>query len=365
MNSEAPAARALHRQVADLSDEGAPLVRLRGLTRDFGPFRAVHPMDLTIERGDFVSILGPSGCGKTTLLRMLGGFVRPSAGSIEIDGRDVTHLPPERRSTNMVFQGYGLFPHMSVRQNVGYGLRMARLPKREVADRVAEMIDLVQLGPLAERRPSELSGGQQQRVALARALVMRPKVLLLDEPFAALDLQLRKSMQDEMRRLHQTIGGTFVFVTHDQTEAMALANRIVVMAGGRVEQVGDAEEVYLRPANHFVSTFVGDANFIQARRTGGRIDVAGAFAVDAPGPDGAVEVGIRPERVRLGPASDGARYRFRGRVLERMFLGAYVRYRLSLPDGGTLIAHTAETGHAPGAEIDIGWSDQDQWLVTT
>src|SRR5262245_11760622 len=239
---------------------GAPLLRLRNISKEFGAVAAVKPLDLEIHRGDFYALLGPSGCGKTTLLRMIGGFTEPTSGTVEIDGVDVTRLGPERRPTNMVFQGYGLFPHMTVRQNIAYGLRIAKLAPEDIRARVDDIIALVRLEPLAERRPEALSGGQAQRVALARALVMRPRVLLLDEPLAALDLQLRKAMQEELRRIHRSIGGTFVFVTHDQGEAMALANRIAVMNAGRIEQLGAPEEIYFAPASRFVAGFIGEAN---------------------------------------------------------------------------------------------------------
>ncbi|MBS0563264.1 MAG: ABC transporter ATP-binding protein [Proteobacteria bacterium] len=342
---------------------GTPLVRLSGLAKDYGEVRAVHPLDLAFEDGDFLAILGPSGCGKTTLLRMLGGFVEPSAGRIEIAGQDVTALAPEKRPTNMVFQGYGLFPHMSVRQNIGYGLRLRGLPRAEVDARVEEMIALVRLEAFAARPPSALSGGQQQRVALARALIMKPKVLLLDEPFAALDLKLRQALQDELRALHRKTGGTFVFVTHDQTEAMALANRIVVMEKGRVVQVGSAEDIYLRPASHFVSTFVGEANFLAATRAGDTVAIAGAFSFHAPGAPGQVEVGIRPERVRLGAAAETAEHRFRGRITDRLFLGAQVQYTVALDGGAAFTAVSGDAALAAGQDIAVGWNGADQWVV--
>jgi len=340
-----------------------PLVRLSGLAKDYGGVRAVHPLDLSFEDGDFLAILGPSGCGKTTLLRMLGGFVVPSAGRIEIAGQDVTGLPPEKRATNMVFQGYGLFPHMSVRQNIGYGLRLRGVPKAEVDAQVEEMIALVQLEAFAARPPAALSGGQQQRVALARALIMRPKVLLLDEPFAALDLKLRQALQEELRLLHRKTGGTFVFVTHDQTEAMALSNWIVVMEKGRVVQVGSAEDIYLRPASHFVSTFVGEVNFLPATRSSNTVTIKGAFSFHAPGAPHDVEVGIRPERVRLGAAAETADHRFRGRVAERQFLGAQVQYRVTLVGGAMLSAMSIDPAIAVGQDIAVGWNDADQWVV--
>ena len=354
-----------HSPITDAVPAGAPLVRLTGVAKDYNGFQAVHPLDMTIERGDFVSILGPSGCGKTTLLRMLGGFITPSQGRIEVDGVDVTALPPDKRATNMVFQGYGLFPHMSVRQNIGYGLRLARTPGREVAERVEEMVDLVQLGAFAERAPTALSGGQQQRVALARALIMRPKVLLLDEPFAALDLKLRKAMQDEMRRLHDAIGGTFVFVTHDQTEAMALANRIAVMEGGHLRQLGTAEEIYLRPANHFVSAFVGEANFVRATRRNGRVVLSNGLMVVSPGEDGEVEIGVRPERLMIGAPAEGADVCLRGSVTERLFLGAHVQYRVRTESGETLVANALEGHFSPGDSLRIGWNLADQWVVAS
>lgn len=339
-----------------------PLVRLTGLSKEYGGVPAVYPADLSFQDGDFLAILGPSGCGKTTLLRMLGGFVAPSAGRIEIDGRDVTGLPPEKRPTNMVFQGYGLFPHMTVRQNIGYGLRLLGVARAEVDARVEDMIRLTRMEAFADRPPARLSGGQQQRVALARALIMRPKVLLLDEPFAALDLKLRQALQEELRALHAQMGGTFVFVTHDQTEAMALANRIVVMNRGRVEQIGSAEDIYLRPASRFVATFVGEANLMPGTRAGGTVTVPGLMAFASPGADGTVEVGLRPERLQLGAAAAGCEHRFTARVAERMFLGAQVQYRLALGDCH-LVAHSVDAGLTPGQDVPVGWNAADQWVV--
>src|SRR5688572_16791450 len=261
--------------IAEAAGTRQPLVMLRNISKKFGTVVAVRPLDMQIERGDFVAILGPSGCGKTTLLRIIGGFLAPTTGSVEIGGTDVTRLGPEKRPTNMVFQGYGLFPHMSVRQNIGYGLRIAGRSRPETDQAVAEMLSLVRLGDLAGRPIHELSGGQQQRVALARALIMRPQVLLLDEPLAALDLKLRQAMQEELRRIHREIGGTFVFVTHDQGEALALANRIAVMQAGELVQQGNAEEIYARPRSRFVSTFVGEANIFEVQRRGGSVEFAG------------------------------------------------------------------------------------------
>jgi ABC-type Fe3+/spermidine/putrescine transport system ATPase subunit len=272
---------------------GAPLVRLKGIAKSYGNVAAVKRLDLEIRRGDFLAILGPSGCGKTTLLRIIGGFVAPSTGTVEIDGADMTRLGPEKRPTNTVFQGYGLFPHMSVRQNIAYGLTTAKRPRDEIARRVDEAIGLVRLGEFVERAIDQLSGGQQQRVALARALIMRPRVLLLDEPLAALDLKLRQAMQEELRRIHQEIGGTFVFVTHDQGEALGLANRIAVMDQGVIVQQGGPEEIYAAPKTRFVSTFIGEANVFQGTRTGGTVALAAGANFQASGPDGPVTAVVR------------------------------------------------------------------------
>ena len=248
-----------------------PLVRLRNISKNYGAVEAVKPLDLDIHRGDFFAILGHSGCGKTTLLRVIGGFIAPTSGSVEIGGAEVTRLGPEMRPTNMVFQGLGLFPHMTVRQNVGYGLRIAKQPRASIAERVRGVLALVRLEELGERQIKALSGGQQQRVALARALVMRPQVLLLDEPLAALDLKLRQAMQEELRRIHNSIGGTFVFVTHDQGEALGLANVVAVMDEGVLAQLGSPEEIYSAPKTQFVSTFIGEANVFVGTRVGGEV----------------------------------------------------------------------------------------------
>jgi ABC-type Fe3+/spermidine/putrescine transport system ATPase subunit len=333
-------------------------VRLRGLSRAFGAVTAVHPIDLDIARGDFLAILGPSGCGKTTLLRMIGGFVAPSAGRIEVNGADVTHLGPEHRPVNMVFQGYGLFPHMNARQNVGYGLRLKKLDRATIERRVREAFALVQLAGHEEHMPAQLSGGQQQRVALARALVMEPEVLLLDEPLAALDLKLRQSMQEELRRIHRAIGGTFVFVTHDQGEALVLANRIAVMKDGRVEQLGTPEEIYFRPATHFVAGFIGEANLLKGIRKGGRVEVAAGLACGAPGPDSAVALVVRPESIRRLEPGHTAELEISGLVEEVIFLGAHVTYVLALASGEKLrIQDSAETPRAAlGETMRVGWS---------
>ena len=344
-----------------------PLLRLRGLSKLYGPLTAVAPLDLDIYPRDFVAVLGPSGCGKTTLLRMIGGFVAPTSGTIEIAGSDVTGLGPERRPTNMVFQGYGLFPHMNVAQNIGYGLRLLKMPKAEIDARVGETIGLVQLADLADRGIEQLSGGQQQRVALARALVMRPKVLLLDEPLAALDLKLRHAMQEELRRIHQEIGGTFVFVTHDQSEALALANRIAVMREGYLEQVGTAQEIYASPKTRFVSTFIGEANLLPGRRSNGMIKLAAGTRFADAGPDEEISLLIRPENLAaLGP-QEAAEVTLDGEIRDMIYLGSHVKYKVAVAGGGDMIVHAKPDGaqsRSIGGKMRIGWRRQHQRIVS-
>jgi ABC-type Fe3+/spermidine/putrescine transport system ATPase subunit len=335
-----------------------PLITLRGLGKAFGGLTAVHPLDLDVAYGDFCAILGPSGCGKSTLLRMIAGFAEPTSGRIEIAGRNVTREGPETRPTNMVFQSYGLFPHLTVAENVGFGLSLRRRPAAEIAERVGEALHLVRLDGLGDRGIDGLSGGQQQRVALARALIMRPEVLLLDEPLAALDLKLRHAMQEELRRIHQEIGGTFVFVTHDQTEAFALANRIVVMNAGRIEQVGAPEEVYLAPGSLFVADFVGETNLLAGRRNGGTVTLAAGPALASPGPDGPVRVLVRPERIRPGGALS-----VEARITDLVFLGHTLKIVAELATGETISARDADVrNHAAwriGATLGIGWDAGD------
>ena len=340
-------------------------VRVRGLSRSFGAVTAVHPIDLDIPRGDFLAILGPSGCGKTTLLRMLGGFIEPSAGTIEVNGADITHLGPEHRPINMVFQGYGLFPHMNARQNVGYGLRLKKVDRATIERRVNDAMALVRLGGYEHHMPAQLSGGQQQRVALARALVMEPQVLLLDEPLAALDLKLRQAMQEELRRIHREIGGTFVFVTHDQGEALALATRIAVMNSGRIEQLGAPEDIYLRPQTHFVASFIGEANLLKGERRNGQIGTACGIAFAEPGPDGPISLVVRPESVRRLTDIEQAEIAIAGTVEEAVFLGAHVRYVLVLPSGEKLrVQEPIEQPRAAlGSMMRVGWSRSAQRII--
>ena len=281
------------------------VVELRGCTRDYGAVRAVDALDLSVREGEFLALLGPSGCGKTTTLNLIAGFVPPTSGRVLIDGEDVTERPTHLRGLGVVFQSYALFPHMTVRENVAFGLRERRVPAAEIDRRVGEALELVRLDRAGRQRPSELSGGMQQRVALARALVYRPRVLLLDEPLAALDRKLREEMRDELRAIQRAVGITTIFVTHDQAEALGLSDRIAVMYAGRIEQLGAPREIYERPATRFVADFIGASTVLRGRVSGtDRVTVAGAVlhVKGAALPQAAeVELAIRPERVRLAP----------------------------------------------------------------
>ena len=258
---------------------GAIAVEARNVVKEFGSgtaaVRALDDVSVAILEGEFFTLLGPSGCGKTTLLRLIAGFEMPSSGTILLNGADITYLPPNKRPVNTVFQSYALFPHLTVAENIGFGLQMQHRPKAEVKARVDQMLALVKLEPLAGRKSAQLSGGQQQRVALARALAPEPKVLLLDEPLSALDLKLRKEMQIELKRLQTETGITFIFVTHDQEEALTMSDRIGVMSAGKLQQVGAPKEIYTRPVNRFVASFIGETNFMQATRDGNSLRVAG------------------------------------------------------------------------------------------
>jgi len=321
-------------------------IRIRGVSKHFGSFVAVDNVDLAIEKGELFSILGGSGCGKTTLLRMLAGFETPTSGSIEIDGVDVTDQPPYERHVNMMFQSYAVFPHMSVEKNISYGLRKDKTPKKEIAKRVDEMLELVQLGDLRSRRPDQLSGGQMQRVALARALIKRPKVLLLDEPLAALDKKLRERTQFELMNIQDELGITFVVVTHDQEEAMTLSTRIAVMDGGRFEQIGTPKEIYEFPDNRFVAEFVGTINTFKGRvaaikddrikvfstETGVTLTALGKQLVEE-GQE--IEVAVRPEKIFVSKEKpeDSDDVCVEGIVDDLGYLGNRSLYRIRLKSG--------------------------------
>jgi spermidine/putrescine transport system ATP-binding protein len=329
-------------------------IELVGLRKQFGDVAAVDGVDLVIEPSEFFSLLGPSGCGKTTTLRMIAGFEHPTDGRILLDGRDIADTPPHRRPVNTVFQSYALFPHMCVEDNVAYGLRWRRgVDKAERARRVREAIELVRLGGLERRRPAELSGGQQQRVALARALVLAPSVLLLDEPLGALDAKLRKFLQADLAALQREVGITFVYVTHDQEEALTMSDRLAVMDDGRVAQVGTPTEVYEQPATAYVADFLGVANLIAATgdaARGGRRQVhLGEFTLDAigDGPAGPVKLVIRPERVRVAPGEAAGPNCLPGMVERVVYVGATTQVHVRLPGGEAVQALTANHDGRP------------------
>jgi spermidine/putrescine transport system ATP-binding protein len=348
----------------------APVIQLRDVHKRFGSVVAVQRASFDIARGEFFSMLGPSGCGKTTMLRMIAGFEAVTSGHIRLDGIDVERVPPYRRNVNTVFQQYALFPHLTVFDNVAFGPRVKGEDESRVAVRVRDMLDVVRLGELAQRRPEQLSGGQRQRVALARALVNLPSALLLDEPLGALDLKLRQAMQFELKRIQRDVGIAFVFVTHDQDEALTMSDRIAVMRGGRVEQVGTPEEIYHSPASAFVAGFIGSANLLPvtvahvapdgARVTlaaGGEADVAGLGGRFAAGEAGLLM--LRPERIKLLSASVGRRNALEVTVREIVFQGALLRCLLCDAVGGELVAHVGDAerphGLAVGARLWAAW----------
>ena len=325
------------------------VVELRGCTREYGAVRAVDALDLAVRDGEFLALLGPSGCGKTTTLNLIAGFVTPTAGHVLIDGEDVTGRPPHLRGLGVVFQSYALFPHLSVRENVAFGLRERRVPAAEIEQRVGDALELVRLDRAGRQRPAQLSGGMQQRVALARALVYRPRVLLLDEPLAALDRKLREGMRDELRAIQRSVGITTVFVTHDQAEALGLSDRIAVMNHGRIEQLGSPREVYERPATRFVADFIGGSTVLRGRAVaadgvsvaGGALQVAGAPLT----PGAEMELAIRPERVRLaaGPGDNA----LAATVESLVYQGAQTELTARLADGQRVLVFVAEPAPCP------------------
>jgi putative spermidine/putrescine transport system ATP-binding protein len=336
-------------------------LEIEGLHKHFGQTVAVHDVSLDVRDGEFVTLLGPSGCGKTTTLRMIAGFIAPTAGRVRIGGKDVTALPPWKRNAGMVFQSYALFPHLTVAENVAFGLEMRKVPKAEVPSRVAEALRLVRLGGLAERLPRELSGGQQQRVALARALVIHPDVLLLDEPLSNLDAKLRETVRVEIRELQNKLGITTVMVTHDQEEALIMADRLVVMSEGSVRQVGTQRDLYERPADRFVAGFVGRSNLLSGRVVGpGQFETeAGVTIACLDGAIGPGVIALRPERLALGPAAAGLDNRLNGTVEFVSYLGSSidVHVRVSSADRVVVNLPNRADGTLPqeGDRIDVGW----------
>lgn len=378
--------------------EAVAAVELTGVTKQFGDFVAVHDLDLQIRDGEFFSLLGPSGCGKTTTLRMIAGFEQPTMGEVYIHGQPVAGIPPHRRPVNTVFQSYALFPHMTVAQNVAFGLEMKKVTRPEIERRVAEALELVQLRQMENRRPRQLSGGQQQRVALARALVNRPEVLLLDEPLGALDLKLRKAMQLELKQIQGEVGITFVYVTHDQEEALTMSDRIAVMDAGLVQQVGDPRDIYEHPNNRFVADFIGETNFVTGRVAElgdmvtvdlGDLPVRGSADGRSLSLGQAITLAIRPEKINLYPqgevdvtkagldmdeamhlfdgqlpdkkvdmraylAADQGNVVVDGRISEAIYIGTDTRYRVNLSNDASLFVRVQNFGSRYDTTFDVG-----------
>ena len=357
-------------------------VRLDRVTKDFGETVAVDDVSLDIPEGEFFSLLGPSGCGKTTTLRMIGGFEEPTRGTIYLKGRDVTDLPPYKRDVNTVFQSYALFPHLNVYENIAFGLRRRKVPKDEIDARVKEVMKLVDLVGFEKRRPSQMSGGQQQRVALARALVNRPKVLLLDEPLGALDLKLRKQMQLELKRIQSEVGITFIYVTHDQEEAMTMSDRLAVMRQGRIEQIGPPEEVYENPQTEFVASFLGASNMLEGELKESANGVAtvlttGGHVVHLPAERAPfrvgtmVKVGVRPEKIHIG-VDDGteppAGYNsLTGTLRMSTYIGVSHQYKVEGPGGHILTVWVQNLGDVPpphpGERVRLAWRWEHTFAV--
>ncbi|MEC0122517.1 ABC transporter ATP-binding protein [Paenibacillus apiarius] len=319
------------------------MIELVNVEKHFAGQPVVHPLSLTIDEGEFLTLLGPSGCGKTTILRMIAGFEQPTTGEIRLDGENVTDLPPNKRNLNLVFQHYALFPHMTVEQNIQFGLKMKKIPQAEQRERIAEAIRLTQLTPLAKRYPHQLSGGQQQRVAIARAIANHPKVLLLDEPLGALDLQLRKNLQGELKQLQRNLGITFVYVTHDQEEAMMMSDRIVIMNNGHVEQVGSPKDIYERPETLFAATFVGENNVFHEDHM---------FAV-------------RPEKIRVTAEPEDGRKS--GIIQDIVYLGNIHKLIVHLAHEQTNVTaaldFTDERKWEIGQRVGVNWNAQDEVMI--
>ncbi|MGI3210875.1 ABC transporter ATP-binding protein [Roseovarius tibetensis] len=343
------------------------MIEIENVTKTFGSgadaFTALDDVSVTISSNEFFTLLGPSGCGKTTLLRVIAGFIDPSRGSVTLDGEDLLTRPPYKRPVNTVFQSYALFPHMTVVQNIAFGLEMLRKPKREVTDTVDEMLNLVRMTEMADRTTDQISGGQQQRVALARALAPRPKVLLLDEPLSALDFKLRKDMQLELKRLQHETGITFIFVTHDQDEALTMSDRVAVMNAGQIRQIGSPRDIYIHPAERFVADFIGDTNFLPVDLLGTTGDAArvrlasgaeveGRAAQNMQAAGGSVTMAVRPEHATLEPPEDAM---LSGRLANVIYVGTDTHYHVELVHGGRFVIRQQ---NSPGQTQD--WHEGQQ-----
>lgn len=344
-----------------------PILQLRALHKNYGQGDVLHGIDLDVQHGEFLTLLGPSGCGKTTTLRIIAGLERPTAGQVYLEGKDVLSLPPEKRDVNTVFQSYALFPHMNVFQNIAYGLRVKHVDKTEQKSRVAEVLSLVQLEGFGKRMPTQLSGGQRQRVAIARALVLKPKLLLLDEPLGALDLQLRRQMQVELKRLQQQLGITFIYITHDQEEALNMSTRIVIMRDGQIEQTGTPEDVYERPQTLFAAGFIGQSNLLGGQvaqvQADGKLTLsidgltleaqsATPFAAGDP-----VALCLRPQRVLYGSGPQCG-MELRGRIRSKEYAGGMQHTRIALSEHVTLttVSQAAELDtYSIGETVYVGW----------
>jgi len=360
---------------AEAESSDKPAVELEAVTKQFVDFTAVEDVNLSIDDGHFFALLGPSGCGKTTTLRMIGGFEEPSAGTIRLHGENVTGLKPYKRPVNTVFQSYALFPHLTIYENIAFGLRRSKVTDAEVKRRVGQVVELVQLVGREHRRPRQLSGGQQQRVALARALVNHPRVLLLDEPLGALDLKLRKEMQIELKRIQQEVGITFIHVTHDQEEAMTMADTIAVMHKGRIERMGGPTEIYEDPRTAFVSGFLGASNLMTGRINGGSGQIAltngGAVYADPkrlPTGSSDVQVGVRPEKIKLYSVEDEAApvNRVSGKVTDASFIGVSTHYLVATAECGEMavvVQNLDDRRFSLGEEVIVGWHPEHTFGV--
>ena len=372
---------ATERTTIEGDGSGGDAIRLEGVTKRFGDFVAVDDIDLAIPKGEFFSLLGPSGCGKTTTLRMLAGFEVPTEGRILLEGEPVENVPPYERNVNMVFQSYALFGHLDVEGNVAFGLKRRKVPKDEITRRVAEALELVSLSSRAKARPSELSGGQRQRVALARALVNRPAVLLLDEPLGALDLKLRRQMQVELKQIQREVGITFVYVTHDQEEALSMSDRIAVMSEGRIAQCAAPEDVYEHPTEEFVAGFIGISNLLEGQvesvggngdgAEGGVVRIGTGERIQAPVPaecsrGDTVQLSVRPEKIAVDDEVEKGMIRLEGTIVGRVYLGVSTQITVDLGGGARLVAleqatyrASAEDRWEEGMTVALGWHPEN------